>query len=73
MAELRELGMEDVELTDNCFVYAYMNRKNTQRRVVLVAHLDVSEDAPSVGVKPRVVTYEGGPIILENGVRIPPE
>ena len=48
--ELRELGMEDVELDEYCYVYGYLNKRNTEKRVVLLAHMDVSPAAPSENV-----------------------
>ena len=36
----------------------------------LIAHMDTSPDAPGAGVKPRVVRYEGGDLVLneEKGI-----
>ena len=68
--ELRQLGLEDVELDEHCYVYGYLNRSNRKRRIVLVAHMDVSPAAPSEGVKPTVRRFEGKPVRFENGVEI---
>lgn len=68
--ELRQLGLEDVELDEHCYVYGYLNRSNRRRRIVLVAHMDVSPAAPSEGVKPVVRRFEGKPVRFENGVEI---
>ena len=68
--ELRELGLEDVELDGRCYVYGYLNRANREKRVVLLAHMDVSPAAPSEDVRPVVRTFENAPIELESGQKI---
>lgn len=68
--ELRLLGLEDVELDEHCYVYGYLNRANKAKRIVLVAHMDVSPAAPSENVKPTIRRFEGKPIRFENGVEI---
>ena len=64
--ELRELGLDDVELTEQGYVFATIP-PTTDRAVPtigLVAHVDVSFDAPAADVKPQVVRYEGGELRL---------
>jgi tripeptide aminopeptidase len=60
--ELEELGLEDVELTEQGYVFATL--PGTGPTVGLIAHVDVSPDAPGVGVKPQVhERYEGGELV----------
>ena len=64
--ELRELGLDDVELTEQGYVFATIP-PTTDRPVPtigLVAHVDVSFDAPAADVKPQVVRYDGGELRL---------
>eukprot|EP00703_Trepomonas_sp_PC1_P004598 JAP92008.1 Peptidase T [Trepomonas sp. PC1] len=64
--QLVDLGLEDVHVDDKCFVYAYLNKQNTKSRVVLLAHMDTTEAALNVDVKPIVHNFNGGDIILPN-------
>jgi tripeptide aminopeptidase len=60
--ELEGLGLEDVELTEQGYVFATL--PGTGPTVGLIAHVDVSPDAPGVGVKPQVHEgYEGGELV----------
>ena len=68
--ELRGLGLEDVELDEHCYVYGYLNRANRAKRIVLLAHMDVSPAAPSENVQPTIRTFEGKPLKLREGVEI---
>lgn len=68
VAELRELGLEDVEMDGNGYVYATL--PSTTDRVVptigFIAHMDTSPDCSGKDVKPRVIkSYEGGEIVLD--------
>jgi tripeptide aminopeptidase len=60
--ELEALGLEDVELTEQGYVFATL--PGTGPTVGLIAHVDVSPDAPGLGVKPQVhESYQGGELI----------
>src|SRR5438445_9406826 len=57
--ELEELGLEEVELTGHGYVFATLPGEGPT--VGLVAHVDVSPDAPAAGVNPQVhENYQGG-------------
>lgn len=63
--ELRELGLDDVELTEHGYVFATVpgGRGPT---VGLIAHVDTSPDESGADVKPQVVRdYDGGDIALQ--------
>ena len=74
--QLEELGAEEVELTENCFVFASLPATKGLERaktVGLLAHLDTAPDCPGKGVKPVLhPRYDGGTIVLENGLTIDP-
>jgi tripeptide aminopeptidase len=56
--ELRELGLEDVELTEHGYVFATL--PGAGPTVGVLAHVDVSPDAPAAGVSPQVhANYQG--------------
>ncbi|MDF9828760.1 peptidase T [Parabacteroides sp. PF5-6] len=64
--ELKDMGMEEVTLDDNCYLMATLPA-NTNREIPtigFVAHLDTSPDMSGKGVEPRIVAYEGGDIVL---------
>jgi tripeptide aminopeptidase len=60
--ELEELGLEDLVLTEHGYVFATL--PGTGPTVGLVAHVDVSPDAPAAGVSPQVhENYGGGELV----------
>src|SRR5881398_3682057 len=57
-----ELGLEEVELSEQGYVFATLPGEGPT--VGLVAHVDVSPDAPAAGVKPQVhENYQGGELV----------
>lgn len=64
--ELREAGLEDAELLDDGYVLATLPGTVAGAPVVgLIAHVDVSPDAPAAGVRPLVHRgYDGGRLAL---------
>jgi tripeptide aminopeptidase len=68
--ELRELGLDDVEVDDNGYLFATVepNVEGEVPTIGLIAHVDTSPDAPGEGVEPIVHRgYDGGPIRLPRG------
>ncbi|MBR2915527.1 MAG: peptidase T [Clostridia bacterium] len=65
--EMREMGLTDVTVDKNCYVYATLEA-NTQKDLPVIgfiAHLDTSPDAPDFPVNPRVIEdYDGKDILL---------
>ncbi|HZO95850.1 MAG TPA: peptidase T [Gaiellaceae bacterium] len=62
--ELRGLGLADVELTGQGYVYATLPGAPGAPVVGLVAHVDVAPDVPGNGVKPVVhEAYAGGELV----------
>src|SRR4051812_21828003 len=64
--ELDEIGLADVSLDDNGYVFGTLPANGDGRPVIgLLAHLDTSPDAPGSGVEPLVHReYDGGTIEL---------
>lgn len=61
--ELEELGLADIELDGNSFLYATLSGNVEAQPFGLLAHVDTSPDQPGEGVKPRVVkNWQGEPI-----------
>ena len=74
--ELGELGLQDVELDQYGYTYATLPANVEGAPVIgLIAHVDVSPDAPAENVKPLVHRdYDGGVIELPlNGTRLDPD
>ena len=67
--ELREIGLEDAALDEHGYVYATLPATNGAPHAVgLIAHVDVSPDAPGAGVEPIVHRdYDGSRIELPRG------
>jgi tripeptide aminopeptidase len=74
--ELQDLGLQDVELTDHCYVIARLPAspgKENYPAVGFLAHIDTSGEAPGRDVKPQVVeNYNGEPISLADGLVLDP-
>jgi tripeptide aminopeptidase len=64
--ELREIGLEDVELTEPGYVFATVPGNVEGAPVVgLIAHVDTAPSAPGAGVSPIVHRdWDGEPIVL---------
>ncbi|MBN1411961.1 MAG: peptidase T [Spirochaetales bacterium] len=79
MAELKELNVDDVTITEHGFIIARIPgnppaKDNQEFTVGFMAHLDTSESVTGKNVKPMVHSfYNGGPIILKEGYRLDPE
>jgi tripeptide aminopeptidase len=67
LGELSEIGLADAALDDNGYVTATLPTNGVAQMptIGLIAHLDVSPDAPAAGVEPLVHRdYDGGVIEL---------
>jgi tripeptide aminopeptidase len=77
-AELRELGLEDVELDGAGFFFAHLESNlsgsvSSPPEIGFIAHLDTSDAAPGKDVKPRLhESYDGEPIVLQDGIVLDP-
>lgn len=70
--ELQEIGLEDITLDDNCYLMATLPATTSEPvpTIGFIAHLDTSPDMSGKDVKPRIVTYEGGNIVLNKAEKI---
>ena len=69
--ELIELGLENVELDEHCYVYGWLpsNTDHEVPTVGFVAHMDTAPDYTGTGVNPRVIAcYDGQDIELNPDV-----
>lgn len=75
-AEMKELGISDVELDENCNVYGLLpsNSNKYLPKVGFMAHMDTSFDFSGKDVKPRIVeNYDGEDIQLNEDVVLSPK
>jgi tripeptide aminopeptidase len=62
--ELEQLGLENLVLTEQGYVFATLPGVPEGPTVGMIAHVDVSPDAPAAGVKPQVhENYQGGELV----------
>ena len=71
--ELKALGLHDVSLDENDYVMATLpaNTSRTDVPVIgFIAHMDTSPDMSGRDVKPRIVAYAGGDIVLNESLGV---
>lgn len=64
--ELRDLGAQDVSVSDHAYVTAHIPASaGSEHRPALglIAHMDTTEVVSGYGVKPHIVHYEGGDLV----------
>ncbi|WP_196886212.1 peptidase T [Aureivirga sp. CE67] len=76
--ELKEIGMEDVTLDENCYIMATLpsNVDHEVPTIGFVAHIDTSPDFTGTNVKPQLhPNYDGKDIVLneEENIVLSPE
>ncbi len=74
-AELKEIGLHEVELDENGYLMATIpaNNGNDSPVVGFIAHVDTSPDFEGKGVRPQIIkNYDGNPIRLNDSVSIDP-
>jgi len=63
--ELTELGLEDVEVDEHCYVTATLPGNRDAPIIGFISHMDTSPESPGAGVKPIIHrNYQGGKIVL---------
>ena len=70
--ELRQIGLSDVEVDENCYVTATLpqNCDGELPTIGFIAHLDTSPDVSGKGVKASVVKFDGNDIGLNSELNI---
>ena len=67
-AELKELGLEQVQITDNCYVYGYLPGNGAP--ILLLAHMDTVDEVTGKDVKPVLTEENGDTIIHSDGTTL---
>lgn len=64
--DLKEIGLEDITLDENCYIMATLpaNCEKNVATIGFIAHMDTAPTYNGKGVNPKIVKYEGGDIIL---------
>ncbi len=70
--ELEKMGLADIVLDEKGYLYATLPSNSSRELPVVgfIAHLDTSPDMSGKDVKPRVVEYAGGDIVLDGDAGI---
>lgn len=71
--ELRQIGLTDVELDHDGYVYGFIEAtpgRETDPSIGFVAHMDTSPAVKGDAINPKIVHYSGGDIELGNGISI---
>ena len=71
--ELKELGLDEVKLSDSGIVYAKLraNSDLKKEKIGLIAHMDTSPDMSDINVNPRIIkNYDGEDIVLNKELNI---
>ena len=71
--ELRKIGLCEVELDKNGYVYGVIPATEGREKdpsIGFIAHMDTSPAVKGDGIKPQVVSYKGGDIRLNDGVSL---
>lgn len=69
--ELNAIGMSDVNLDDKGYLFAALPANTEGKKTIgFLAHVDTATDFTGTNVKPQLVKYEGGSIILNDALDI---
>ena len=62
--EMLAMGIRDAHMDENGYVYGTVPGNANLPTIGLIAHMDTAPDAPGANIKPRIVAYTGGDILL---------
>lgn len=65
--EMEEMGLSDISLDENGYLMGTLPSNSSEEQPVIgfIAHMDSAPDMTGKDIKPRIVNYEGGDIILD--------
>ena len=67
--EINKLGLSETVLDDYGYVYGYLDGDHSKPTIGLLAHMDTSDGASGLNVKPRIIEYyDGNDIVLNDNV-----
>ena len=62
--EMQSIGIEDARMDEHGYVYGSVPGKAGAPVIGLIAHMDTSPDSSGKNVKPRIIEYHGGDLVL---------
>lgn len=68
--EMLDMGIADAHMDANGYVYGTVPGDPSLPTIGLIAHMDTSPDLSGANVKPRIVEYTGGDIVLNEQEQI---
>ncbi len=71
--EMKEIGISNVNIDDNGYVYGEIpSSEGCENAPVIgfIAHMDVVSEVPFTNIKPKIVEYNGGDILLNEAENI---
>lgn len=68
--EMLSMGIQDARMDENGYVYGTVPGDPSLPTVGLIAHMDTAPDASGANIRPRIVEYNGGDILMneEKGI-----
>lgn len=68
--EMQAMGIQDAHMDEDGYVYGSVEGKAGAPVIGLIAHMDTSPDCSGKDIRPRIVEYQGGDIVLnaEKGI-----
>ncbi len=70
VGEMQTMGIHDAHMDEDGYVYGTVEGAKSAPVIGLIAHMDTSPDCSGKDIKPRIVEYQGGDIVLneEKGI-----
>lgn len=69
--EMKAMGIENVELDQNGYVYGQIKGNSAGPKLAFIAHMDTSPDMSGANIKAKIVqNYDGGEIVLNESLKI---
>lgn len=69
--ELNAIGMSDVNLDDKGYLFATLPANTANKKTIgFLAHVDTATDFTGTNVKPQLVKYEGGSVVLNEALNV---
>ncbi len=62
--DMKVIGVQDVRIDEYGYVYGSVPGKEGAPIIGLISHMDTSPDCPGHDIKPRIIKYHGGDIVL---------
>ncbi len=68
--EMKAIGIEDANIDDHGYVFGTIPATADAPVIGLIAHMDTVNDMPNKDIKPRVIDYKGGNVVLNEALDI---